>query len=262
MSWLSKPAIERLLATKHITIDEFKPENLGSAQYDVSLGENFYREKTPSTTYGGLTGNKSYARRLYNPYDERHVRDRWQLDQPISHEDWIERSGVPLVNVGLDEKLIILEPGEMILAHTEEFIGGSCDFVTTKMYARSSSGRNGLEVCRCLPPETEVRRASGAPALLGEIRVGDELLNVDRHGCSRKATVRTVRRSGEAKSLVRIETSGGRVLQCSIDHLLRVSRSDGLHTTQAADLRINDELPVLMRWEPSSNDSINFHEAR
>jgi dCTP deaminase len=145
---LSKPVIERLIATKHITIDTFKPENLGSAQYDVTLGEHFYREKAPPR-YCGRIGEERSERRLYNPFDENHVRNRWQLDQPIAHEDWIERTGVPLINVGLGEKLILLEPGEMILAHTEEFIGGSCDFITTKMYARSSSGRNGLEVCRC-----------------------------------------------------------------------------------------------------------------
>jgi dCTP deaminase len=135
---LSKPVIKRLIASKHITIDEFKPENLGSAQYDLTLGEHFYRERE---CWG--------VRRAYNPFDEKHVRERWVLDRPISHEDWIERSGERLVNVGLDEKLILLKPGEMILGHTQEFIGGSCDFITTKMYARSSLGRNGVEVCRC-----------------------------------------------------------------------------------------------------------------
>ena len=150
---LSKPVIERLLATKHITIDTFKAENLGSAQYDVTLGEHFYREKKPIYRSGGALSSfvveGGYERRIYNPFDEAHVRGRWQLDRPITHEDWIDRTGKALVNIGRHEKLILLEPGEMILAHTEEFIGGSCDFVTTKMYARSSSGRNGLEVCRC-----------------------------------------------------------------------------------------------------------------
>lgn len=139
---LSQPAIERLITTGHITIDEFKPENLGSAQYDVTLGENFYRERTR----GAL---------VYNPYDEAHVRDRWIPSEVITHREWLDSPiyGAAhmkrLANIGLDEKLIILDPGEMILAHTEEFIGGSCDFITTKMYARSSSGRNGIEVCRC-----------------------------------------------------------------------------------------------------------------
>jgi dCTP deaminase len=137
---LSKPQILRYMESGDITIDPFKPENLGSAQYDLSLGENFYRERKrgPYDRAG-----------VYNPYDEAHVRDKWELCTPITHEDWIERSGKPLVNVGRDEKLILLEPGELILGHTEEFIGGSCNFITTMMKARSSLGRNGIEVCRC-----------------------------------------------------------------------------------------------------------------
>jgi len=135
---LGKPDIERHLTTGHITIDEFKPENLGSAQYDVTLGEHFYRER-----------KFTHVSTVYNPFDEHHVRSKWELSSPITHEDWIERSGIPLVNVGPNEKLILLEPGEIILGHTEEFIGGSCDFITTMMKARSSLGRNGVEVCRC-----------------------------------------------------------------------------------------------------------------
>lgn len=143
---LSKPQILRNLEAGDITIDPFKPENLGSAQYDLTLGEYFYRE-----TMGTHSGQNAgvYRRRIYNPYDEAHVRTRWELCAPITHEDWIERSGASLVNVGLDEKLIMLEPGELILGHTEEFIGGSCNHITTMMKARSSLGRNGVEVCRC-----------------------------------------------------------------------------------------------------------------
>lgn len=247
---LGKPEIERYLASGHITIDEFVPENLGSAQYDVTLGEHFYRER------------KMSWHRVYNPYDEGHVRGKWEHNLAISHDEWRECSGEWLENVGHDEKLIIIEPGELILGHTQEYIGGSCNFITTKMHARSSLGRNGIEVCRCLPPETEVRRHSGAPALLGEIEVGDGLLNVDRFGRSRRAMVKAVHRSREPKELLRIETSGGRVLTCSTDHLLRVSRSDGLHTVSAATLHVGDELPVLMRWEPNNDESVKLHEAR
>ena len=42
----------------------------------------------------------------------------------------------------------MLLPGETILAHTNEFIGGR-DCVTTKMKARSSMGRYFIEVCKC-----------------------------------------------------------------------------------------------------------------
>ena len=45
------------------------------------------------------------------------------------------------------EKIILLGPGETILAHTQEFIGGK-DVCVAKMYARSSLGRNFIEVCK------------------------------------------------------------------------------------------------------------------
>src|SRR4029077_284391 len=52
--------------------------------------------------------------------------------------------------VGIDpeDKVILIEPGETILAHTEEFIGGR-NCITTDMKARSSIGRNFIEVCKC-----------------------------------------------------------------------------------------------------------------
>jgi dCTP deaminase len=133
---LGKPRIQYYMETGDIIIDPFVPENLGSAQYDVTIGENVFREV-------------SHLGSLYNPFDEKHVRRKWELDKAISHEEWVERSGQPLVNVALDEKLIIVGPGETILGHTQEFIGGACNFITTMMKARSSMGRNFFEVCKC-----------------------------------------------------------------------------------------------------------------
>ncbi len=52
--------------------------------------------------------------------------------------------------IGIDpnDQIILLEPGETILAHTNEFIGGK-HHITTMMKARSSLGRNFIEVCKC-----------------------------------------------------------------------------------------------------------------
>ncbi|MCX8513508.1 MAG: hypothetical protein ORN26_00305 [Candidatus Pacebacteria bacterium] len=41
-----------------------------------------------------------------------------------------------------------MRPGETILAHTNEFIGGR-NHITTMMKARSSMGRSFIEVCKC-----------------------------------------------------------------------------------------------------------------
>ena len=47
-----------------------------------------------------------------------------------------------------DDKVILLKPGETILAHTNEYIGGK-NHITTMMKARSSMGRSFIEVCKC-----------------------------------------------------------------------------------------------------------------
>ena len=51
-----------------------------------------------------------------------------------------------LRNIREDEKIIFINPGETILCHTNEFIGGT-NSVTTMMKARSSLRRNFIDVC-------------------------------------------------------------------------------------------------------------------
>jgi len=52
------------------------------------------------------------------------------------------------IGISPDDMVILLDPGETILAHTDEFIGGK-NHITTMMKARSSLGRNFIEVCKC-----------------------------------------------------------------------------------------------------------------
>lgn len=134
---LGKKAIQRYREAGEIIIEPFDPRNLKSAQYDITLGEYCYREVATDV-------------RIYNPFDETHVRRRWQLDHAIRHGDLVDDGRIePLANVGLDEEIFLFKPGEMVLGHTEEFIGGASNRITTMMKARSSVGRNGLEICRC-----------------------------------------------------------------------------------------------------------------
>jgi len=51
-------------------------------------------------------------------------------------------------NISLMDRVIMLAPGETILAHSNEFIGGR-NHITTMMKARSSLGRSFIEVCKC-----------------------------------------------------------------------------------------------------------------
>lgn len=134
---LSRPGILRHLKEGHIIIDPFDERKLKTTSYDVSLGEWFWREAHPE---GRAT--------LHNIYDESSTRTVWkgpyqaELSQTIG-----ERAGVDLKNIKPSDKIVLLRPGETILAHTEEFIGGRKKIVA-KMYARSSLGRNFIEVCK------------------------------------------------------------------------------------------------------------------
>lgn len=139
---LSRNAIKNHLEKGTIVISPFKDVNLGNCSYDVALGRYYYRENHPSESYT-----------IYNPYSENEVYRVWGRDYSIaeSFREWKMKHGnhTALVSgIGDDDLVIWMAPGETILGHTEEFIGGR-EIVTTMMKARSSIGRNFLTVCRC-----------------------------------------------------------------------------------------------------------------
>lgn len=134
---LSRNAILRHWKEGNIIIDPFDERKLKTVSYDISLGEWFWREGHPD---GRAT--------LHNLYDEESTKRVWQ--GPYHAEGAHEvsgRLGVGLKNIKPSDKIILLRPGETILAHTEEFIGGK-NCTVAKMYARSSMGRNFIEVCK------------------------------------------------------------------------------------------------------------------
>lgn len=134
---LSRDAILRHYKEGNIIIDPFDERKLKTVSYDVSLGDWFWREGHPD---GRAT--------VHNIYDENSTKRVWQGPFQAEVRDAVsERLGMPLENVKPEDKIILLRPGETILAHTEEFIGGK-DKVVAKMYARSSMGRNFIEVCK------------------------------------------------------------------------------------------------------------------
>lgn len=134
---LSRNAILRHWKEGNIVIDPFDERKLKTVSYDVSLGEWFWREGHPD---GRAT--------LHNLYDEESTKRVWQGPyQAEGAHEVSSRLDVELANIKPSDKIILLRPGETILAHTEEFIGGR-DKAVAKMYARSSMGRNFIEVCK------------------------------------------------------------------------------------------------------------------
>ena len=134
---LSHDAILRHFKEGNIVIAPFDDRKLKTVSYDVSLGNWFWREGHPD---GRAT--------VHNLYDESSTRRVWQgPHQAEAAKDVSERLGLELKNIKPEDKIVILRPGETVLAHTEEFIGGR-NKVVAKMYARSSMGRNFVEVCK------------------------------------------------------------------------------------------------------------------
>ncbi|MDB5180697.1 MAG: Deoxycytidine triphosphate deaminase [Candidatus Saccharibacteria bacterium] len=128
--------IEEAIKDGHIVFHPYQPQHINGSSVDVTLGEWFYRtdRKSPST--------------IYNPFDKIEV-DRYfgEPQKAITHSEWCKQTGnKPLANIPEDHPVIILEPGERILAHTQEFIG-ILPPGTTSMQSRSTWGRNGVAVC-------------------------------------------------------------------------------------------------------------------
>jgi len=111
---LSNKRIKEELANGNIVIDPFDERHLGTNSYDCRLGNWYYRATQDQT---------------------------FMLED---HDDIAKMWGNPLCAY----KHIIVNPGETVLAHTVETIGGKNGFLA-KMHARSTTARWGLSVCKC-----------------------------------------------------------------------------------------------------------------
>lgn len=129
----SNNEIESARKSGHIVIHPFIRQHLAGSSYDVTLGEWFF----PTS--------KAEGRDVYNPFDKSDVaRYFGDAQRAISHKKWAEKHGRQLFkNIPSDHPIIVLRPGERILAHTHEFIGINPPG-TTEMRARSTWGRNGV----------------------------------------------------------------------------------------------------------------------
>ncbi|HEY0979339.1 MAG TPA: hypothetical protein VGE23_00655 [Candidatus Paceibacterota bacterium] len=123
-----------------IVIHPFNDDQLATSSYDVTLGEWFYREQPPK-----------YNHSLYNIWSREHMEHVWGASTPeraVVAKEAFKKYNFEWDGIRPDDKVIIMRPGETILAHTQEFIGGK-NHITTMMKARSSTGRNFIEVCKC-----------------------------------------------------------------------------------------------------------------
>ena len=112
---LSDKRIRQAMTAGDIVIEPFDDKQLGTNSYDVRLGEWYFEPNRNMQTVSFLS--------------EEQTRKFWG--------DPIEAKGI-----------IAVRPGDTILAHTQEIVGGQNGF-TTSMRARSSIGRSCMSVCKC-----------------------------------------------------------------------------------------------------------------
>lgn len=129
---LSNTEIIKRRAEGKIIITDFNPDNLTSSAYDVRLGSTIITQNDKS-------------KRVENPWSTSYNYWGEPRDAYIAEDEDVVK-----FDLKLDQPFFIIEPGELVLAHTEEFIGTTAESnVTTMMKARSSLGRVGITVCSC-----------------------------------------------------------------------------------------------------------------
>ncbi len=122
-----------------VVVEPFVRENLATSSYDVTLGEWYFREQPPVE-----------HKKIFNIYNRGDVERVWHTTphRARTAKEALKSFNFEFEGIRPDDKVILMEPGETILAHTNEFIGGR-DIVTTMMKARSSLGRSFINVCKC-----------------------------------------------------------------------------------------------------------------
>jgi deoxycytidine triphosphate deaminase len=168
MSILSNQQIRKGHKSGHIVIDPFVSDNIRKSSVDVRLGHWFWKCDTTAGVYNPRDKNLRdryfagpYLMKSYEAVFNK-ISPNVRLGIDPSTADFADRIGLtglketmwpepgPNAFIGIPEDfpVLVMEPGETVLAHTIEFIG-IYPPGTTEMRARSTWGRNGLGVCKC-----------------------------------------------------------------------------------------------------------------
>lgn len=162
--YLSDMGILRHFLAGNIVIEPFNLKNLTPNSYEVSLGRYYYRQRSnmsKNSSYEspkrlkeprswGLLSEEEKGINLafptLNPFDKLNIDYIWQKSEALNAGYFTKIFDVKFEGVRDEDEIIVIDPHEMILAHTNEFIGGR-NVVSTMISARSSVGRSLLEVC-------------------------------------------------------------------------------------------------------------------
>lgn len=137
MSVYSNTEIKAAIADGTIVSVPFVPQHVSEASMDFTLGHYFYKQEFQEEA------------KVYNPFDPTDVARYFKGPlEAMPHKEWCEKNGYTLFeNIPEDHPIIVLRPGERILAHTHEFIGIRTHGGAAEVRSRSSWGRNGVAIC-------------------------------------------------------------------------------------------------------------------
>lgn len=124
---LSDNGILRSMKSHSISIAPFRRTNLKGTSYEVTLGPYYFRENSNEGFYNPYNDNAG-SRGWLGPYTAKRMVD---LDWTPEEADHVNSE---------DEMVIVVRPGETILAHTCEFIGSNNPLVPA-LFPRSSLER-------------------------------------------------------------------------------------------------------------------------
>lgn len=159
---LNKLEILKHLEQGDIVISPFNANNLGTNSYDITLGEYYWTTRV--TTEIGLyepplqTDYVMYDLaasnvKISDPYDVTQMPKTWHIKKAISVRKYMCELRTHMSDASLEmhwqnnSRIIIVNPGDHILAHTAEYIGGNRN-IFASLGSRSSTRRVGCEVCR------------------------------------------------------------------------------------------------------------------
>lgn len=116
----------------------FDDMHISEASLDFTLGHYFYKQEYQPEASG-----------VYNPFDEEDVQRYFKGPlEAMPHAEWCKKYGLEkFTNIPDNHPIIVLRPGERILAHTHEFVGIRAHGGACEVKSRSSWGRNGVAIC-------------------------------------------------------------------------------------------------------------------
>ena len=137
MSVYSNTEIRQAIQDGTIVSVPFNPNHVSEASLDFTLGHYFFKQEYREDN------------RVYNPFDPDDVAGYFKGPlEAMPHAEWCEKYGYQLFeNIPPEHPIIVLRPGERILAHTHEFIGIRAHGGACEVRSRSTWGRNGVAVC-------------------------------------------------------------------------------------------------------------------